>query len=339
MMMPRLISLRLRPLETNPAAKRTRASRLIFSSHVRASPTENFLPPSPPDSMSLRSRSSGVTFCACISVESELAQQLTFFFDQPVDDRLIDGFLVGYDQLLQGIMAEYRDPPGVALGVTVNLSDGLRGEETLARGMPGLPETKGDHRVYFRFIEGMDHVPEADAIPKVFHSSYPREQLWLSHQDELEELVLVRFIVEEATQELQRGRAQTLGFVDQQYDGLVLFHPFLEEILLDHLQGFDNRQRTRFGGNPEELQEGCEELGFCFIDGIEDHMAGNLLLFVQELGEPSAQRRLAHPDDSQDEAEPSFQSDGDLQPVEGCLMGCRLVKKGGIGAGRKWLFL
>src|SRR3990172_6521523 len=174
MMMPRLMSLRLSSPGTNPAANGPRASRLIFSAHVRASQNWDFLAPSPPDSMSLRSRSSGVTFCACISVENELAQQLTLFFDQPVDDRLIDGFLVRYRQLLQGIMAECRDPPGVALGVTVNLVDGLRGEETLARGIPRLPETEGDHRVYFRFIEGMDHMPEADAIPKVFHSSYPR---------------------------------------------------------------------------------------------------------------------------------------------------------------------
>ena len=143
----------------------------------------------------------------------------------------------------------------------VNLPDGIRRKEIPARDVPSLPETERDHRLGVRFVERIDDALEADAVPEVLHLSDPWQELHLPHQDELEELIFVGLIVEEGPQELQQGRTQPLGFVDQQHDRPIVLHALLEEVSLEDLEGSDDGQRTRRRSNPEELHECREKLG------------------------------------------------------------------------------
>src|SRR2546430_7905264 len=77
--------------------------------HALTSPNASLPPPFSPDSMSRRSRSSGVTALSTFSGQDP--------FDQPADHCRIDFILVRYHHSLQRIMTEGRDPPGRALGV------------------------------------------------------------------------------------------------------------------------------------------------------------------------------------------------------------------------------
>src|SRR3989442_1698066 len=159
-------------------------------------------------------------------------------------DRRIDFVPGRYHQSLQGIVTQGRDPPGRALRMPVNLPDGVRRKEIPARDVPSLPETERDHRLGVRFVERIDDALEADAVPEVLHLSDPWQELHLPHQDELEELIFVGLIVEEGPQELQQGRTQPLGFVDQQHDRPIVLHALLEEVSLEDLEGSDDGQRT-----------------------------------------------------------------------------------------------
>src|SRR5256884_4977634 len=151
-MRPRLMSLRSSSLGTNLPENQDATSRLAFSlygkkngAHALTSPNASLPPPFSPDSMSRRSRSSGVTALSTFSGQDP--------FDQPADHCRIDFILVRYHHSLQRIMTEGRDPPGRALGVAVNLPDSFCPQEIPAGGVPRLPATKRNHRPRVRFLE------------------------------------------------------------------------------------------------------------------------------------------------------------------------------------------
>src|SRR2546425_11987001 len=149
-MRPRLMSLRSSSLGTNLPENQDRTSRLAFSldgkkngAHALPSPNASLPPPFSPDSMSRRSRSSGVTALSTFSGQDP--------FDEPADHCRIDFILVRYHYSLQGIMTEGRDPPGRALGVAVNIPCTVRRQEVPSGGVAGLPGIERNRSLRVRY--------------------------------------------------------------------------------------------------------------------------------------------------------------------------------------------
>jgi hypothetical protein len=101
-------------------------------------------------------------------------------------------------------------------------------------------------------------------------------ELGLGEDDDLQQLVFVRFVVQELPQELQAEHRDLLALVDDQDGGLFLVDPLAEEAVLDELLGLPVGGASPGASRPQPGHR--EEIGAVLEEGVQDQWVSTLAL-------------------------------------------------------------
>ena len=142
-------------------------------------------------------------------------------------------------------------------------------------------------------------------------------ELVLGEDDDLEQFVFIRFVVEEFAENLQAEFGQFLPLVDDQDDRLAFVHTPFKEVILDALLDLPlafgcivRRQQA------EGRRDGGEEFAGGAEGGVQQevrlHGGPVILRFREAEDELAAEGGLARSHLAHDDVEPAAQADGEL---------------------------
>jgi len=149
-------------------------------------------------------------------------------------------------------------------------------------------------------------------------------EFFLGEDDDLQELVLVRFIVQEFTENLQAEVRQLLPLVDDEDDGLVLVHAFPKEIVLDAFLPLPVAVLKRISLDPQRHGHRLQEFRRAAEGGVQQEMRLNIRTAASVVGkfqdQLAAERRLPRSHLAQDDVKTAAESDRELDLLKTALV-------------------
>jgi hypothetical protein len=106
-------------------------------------------------------------------------------------------------------------------------------------------QTKLDELARLDLVEGEEPIRHVDPIREALKPFHSLKELHLGKDEDLEQLVFVGLIIQEASQDFDMRSGELLALINDQDNGLVIFDARPEEVSLDLLSVIEDRPSGR----------------------------------------------------------------------------------------------